>query len=291
MFNKFGIFLVMMVTLIACQRGGDIHRYTSVVEGKTVDVPAMVGGKIVAMRAETGQAVHKGQFIARVDTVELHWQKMQVIAGLQEIASQRITLQVQAQRAAADLSYARQRLHRTEKLFQENTVPQQTLDDVRNRFQQAESAYRAAAAQLKALHAREAKLRAQWQVINKKLADASVFAPVEGIVTAKYVEQGEAVAPMAPIVEITSLDTVWVKIYVSQPQLSSVKPGTTATIFVDGYSKTLQGKIVWISPQAEFTPKNILTPETRTSLVYAVKVQIPNPEGLLKIGMPVEVEL
>ncbi len=289
--NRRVVLLLAFFILMGCQRGQEVQRYTSVVEGKTVDVPALVGGKVIKMAVETGQAVRPGQVIAQVDTTELHWQAVQATAGLREIASQRVTLQVQVQRARADLDYARQRLERTEQLFQENTVPQQTLDDVRNRYQRALSAYRAAREQLNALNARQEQLQAQVRLLRKKLADATIVAPISGVVTTKYVEMGEAIPPLAPVVEITRLDTVWVKIYVSETQLAHITPGNSATVYVDGVNESLNGTIVWVSPQAEFTPKNILTPETRTSLVYAVKVLVPNPGGLLKIGMPVEVAL
>jgi len=92
-------------------------------------------------------------------------------------------------------------------------------------------------------------------------------------------------------VEIINLDEVWVKIYVSETMLPEIKVGQKVVVRPDGSSKKLEGKISWISPKAEFTPKTILTPETRTSLVYAVKILIPNQDKILKQGMPVEIHL
>ena len=291
--SKRWIIVVLSVFLVTvgCQRGKTVKHFTSVVEGKTVDVPALVGGKVVSLAVNTGDAVKQGQKIALVDTTELALQKAQLSAAVQEVQARKAILQTQFERARADMEYARTRLDRTEKLFQQNTVPQQTLDDVRNQFQRVRSAYLAAKQQLATVTASEQKLQAQIRLVEKKIRDAQIVSPLDGIVTTKYLEAGEAVPPMAPVVEITHLDRVWVKIFISERMLAGVKPGQEAKIFIDGTDRTLTGKVVWISPRAEFTPKNILTPETRTSLVYAVKIDVPNPDGLLKIGMPVEVAL
>ena len=93
--------------------------------------------------------------------------------------------------------------------------------------------------------------------------------------------------PLSPVVEIIDIRTIETKIYISETQLSQVKYGQNVRVIIDGLEKNMTGQVSWISPKSEFTPKSILTPETRTSLVYAVKISIDNPEGLLKHGMPV----
>ena len=91
--------------------------------------------------------------------------------------------------------------------------------------------------------------------------------------------------------EIIDLKNVWVKIYISEKILPLIKTGQEAQIHPDGISEYLTGTIGWINSRAEFTPKTILTEETRTSLVYAVKLYITNEKGVLKEGMPVTVHL
>ncbi len=112
-----------------------------------------------------------------------------------------------------------------------------------------------------------------------------------GVITNKYYEPGEAVPPLAPIAEVISLEQVWVKIYLSETMLPQIKTGQEVKVKIDGSNQTLVGTISWINSKAEFTPKTILTPETRTSLVYAAKVLIPNKDYILKHGMPVEIHL
>ncbi len=100
------------------------------------------------------------------------------------------------------------------------------------------------------------------------------------------VSQGE------PLYQIANLDTLELRIYVSGAQLPSIKLGQNVEVFVDKNAEenqSLNGQISWIASEAEFTPKMIQTKEERVTQVYAVKVKVPNPEGILKIGMPGEV--
>ena len=160
-----------------------------------------------------------------------------------------------------------------------------------NQLQQAQTGLQNARQTFQSLEARRKQALAQLGLVKKKIKDAVIIAPAGGIVSEKYFELGEAVPSMSPIVEIIEIEKVDVKIYISEKKLPQVKYGQEARVQVDGYNKELNGTISWVSPKAEFTPKSILTPETRTSLVYAVKISIPNSDGILKHGMPVEVFL
>jgi HlyD family secretion protein len=91
---------------------------------------------------------------------------------------------------------------------------------------------------------------------------------------------------------VSNLETVNLVIYVSEVELGKVKLGQTAEIKVDAFEeKTYTGKIIFISPEAEFTPKNIQTQDERTKLVFGVKIEIPNPQFELKPGMPADAKV
>jgi membrane fusion protein YbhG len=107
-----------------------------------------------------------------------------------------------------------------------------------------------------------------------------------------YSKRGEFVQVGQPLYKIANLDTVELRAYVTEPQLAQVKLGNSAdvSVDVDGGRRTLPGVVSWISSQAEFTPTPIETRDERTNLVYAVKLRVANPGGLLKIGMPADVQ-
>jgi len=263
--------------------------YTSVVEGTAVQVPALTGGKIVDLRVDTGQRVESGAILAIVDTADLIFQRQQLQAGLAELNVQQQLAQTNVKRSQTNVSYLQEKQQRVRSLVQNNSASQQKFDDLTNLLHQAESALTAARQQLKTVNAKRGQLDAQLSGLNKKIRDAVIVAPVGGVISEKYFESGEAIPPLGSLVEIINIDDVEVKIYVTEPTLPGIRYGQKVRVQVDGLERSLDGKVAWISPKAEFTPKSILTPETRTSLVYAVKIDVPNPDGVLKHGMPVEV--
>ena len=134
---------------------------------------------------------------------------------------------------------------------------------------------------------------AQVKLIDDRLRRAHIVNPGAGTVLVTYVEAGEFVQPGQPLFKIADLSSVDVRAYVTEPQLASLKVGSPVHVTVDvGDSRqTLEGRVTWIASAAEFTPTPIQTRDERADLVYAVKVRVPNEKGLLKIGMPVDVDL
>ncbi|NOX36882.1 MAG: efflux RND transporter periplasmic adaptor subunit [Calditrichaeota bacterium] len=281
----------LLLFLINCQTGNRGQRYISVVEGTAIQVPAMIGGRIAAMAVQTGEDVKAGDTLAIIDTTDLHLNRRELQAALAELDIREQIARTTVRARKTDYDYVRQRFERIQALFQNESVPRQQLDDAYNRLQGAESAFQTARQNLQRIQAERQRLMARLAILEKKLRDAIIRAPVSGTIVTRYFEQGEAVAPMQPIVEIIDLSMMRAKIYVSVRQLPGIRTGQRARVFVDGIDTPLSASVEWISARAEFTPKNILTPETRTSLVYAVRVLIPNPERILKHGMPVEIEL
>ena len=129
-------------------------------------------------------------------------------------------------------------------------------------------------------------------IIRKNINDCFVQSPIKGIISKKYIETGEFALPASSLVKISRLDNVELIIYVSTEELGYVKPGMKADVTVDTFKdKIFPGKVIYISPEAEFTPRNIQTKDERTKLVFAVKIKIPNPDHELKPGMPADAVL
>jgi len=144
--------------------------------------------------------------------------------------------------------------------------------------------------EIAAAQARVDAVDAQLAALHKNQADARVTAPVAGIVTARLVDAGEMVAAHTPLVVITDLDRAWANVYVDEPAVPRLKLGQTIALVTDA-GQRLDGTITFISPKAEFTPRNVQTAEERTKLVYRIKVTTDNRQGVLKTGMPVEAEI
>jgi HlyD family secretion protein len=126
--------------------------------------------------------------------------------------------------------------------------------------------------------------------VQKSLSDALVKSPTGGVVTSKILHTGEMAAPRAPIVVVTDLDHAWANVYVDERLVPQLKIGQAAVLVTDA-GQRLNGTITFISPKAEFTPRNVQTAEERSKLVYRIKVTADNRGGVLKPGMPVECDL
>jgi HlyD family secretion protein len=135
------------------------------------------------------------------------------------------------------------------------------------------------------------KVDADLNRLNRQLQDCYPISPVGGTVTETLVETGETVASGKGLAKIANLQMVWVKLYLPADLFSSVKVADKAAVSTEVSDKKYDGEVIWTSSEAEFTPKNVQTQKSRANLVYAVKVQIKNSDGFLKIGMPVFVTL
>jgi HlyD family secretion protein len=145
--------------------------------------------------------------------------------------------------------------------------------------------------EIDAARARVAAADAQIATLEKSVGDATVRAPVGGIVTEKLVEAGEVIAPRAPALLVVDLDRAWADVFVPEPTVPLIKIGQPATVHTDAGGAGLTGTVTYISPKAEFTPRNVQTAEERSKLVYRVRINVDNKDGVLKQGMPVEAEI
>lgn len=178
-----------------------------------------------------------------------------------------------AQRMGAEALFtnAQANLGRVRSLYNAGGVSKMDLDN-------ADTAYRGAKSQL--------------DFIDATLANSALYAPMDAVVLTKNFEVGEVAFPGSPILTLADLSKVWIKIYVGEPVVGLIKTGDTATVNVDTWpGRAFPGTVVLISDEPEFTPKTVQTKEERTKLVFAVKIDLDNPEGLLKPGMPADAEI
>ena len=108
------------------------------------------------------------------------------------------------------------------------------------------------------------------------------------VVTTRIAEPGEILPPGATIAVLTDLSRPWLTVWIDEPSLARVKLGQSVTVRVDGRDQGFEGTVSFISPVAEFTPKNVQTPDERAKLVFRVKVSLDNTDGIFKPGMPAD---
>lgn len=281
-----------LFVFVGCNENNDgAFHASAIIEGTSIKVSAQTGGYLTQVNFNEGDEVQAGQTIAVVDTEKLSYQLEQVQASLNELAAQRRIAQVNVKRSQDDFDYANTKHERFVDLLSKNAATQQMVDDTEIQRDRARTASETSKQNLVSLENKQISLQAQAKLLRRQISDALVTAPISGSITTLYFEAGETIPPNAPLAEIIDLAKMSAKVYVSETYLPMLRLGQSAVLQIDGTEQTLTGSVAWISSKAEFTPKNILTDESRTALVYAVKIKVDNPDRILKHGMPVSITL
>jgi HlyD family secretion protein len=260
-------------------------------EATEVTVSAQTAGQVLRLGKDEGDAVAAGDTLAVLDVEKLVLQRRELLAGIDEITAARSPAAEAVKQARDNFENVAKSFERISGLHDKGTATQQQYDDASTRYRVAKSQLESAQSQGAALDAKEKAVRASIAVLDRQIRDGVVLAPASGIAAEKYVEVGEFVPTGGAVFKIADTADFWLKIYVSERDLGLFKIGDAADVRVDALAKPLEGAVSWVSPEAEFTPKNVETKDARAELVYAVKVTVRNPSGTLKIGMPAEVYL
>jgi HlyD family secretion protein len=290
---KVSLFTVIIGCLIASCGGNDIAPGGSgFIEATQIVVSAETGGQIKSLNVDEGDQITKGDTIGQIDTVSTVLLLRQAEA-LRKLAESKIrSSSLNIEQASYNLNLATKEYERISALLESGAIDQQQYDRVENDYKQVGLTKKQAEAFYQAAQAELAKAESEIALLKEQLSDCFPISPGSGVITSKFVEVGELVGTGKPLVKVAKLDTVWVKVYLPPEDLTQISLGGRAQVDPeDGRTEPLDGRVSWISDEAEFTPKNVQTKEARADLVYAVKITIPNPEGILKIGMPVLVEI
>lgn len=127
--------------------------------------------------------------------------------------------------------------------------------------------------------------------LQERLNDTALYAPAPGVIESRIMEPGELAAPGRTVLSLALMAPKWVRAYLPEPELGFVAQGMEAMVYSDSFSEAFNGKVGFISPIAEFTPKSIQTTELRTQLVYETRIWLSDPDNRLRLGMPVTVVL
>jgi HlyD family secretion protein len=283
------------------------------IESTNITVSSRTAGNIETINFIEGSKVNAGDSIIIIDHELLEIQLQQAIAGKDAVAAQ-LNLMLAGAREE-DINQAEQNLNQAKinyETAERDKERMQNLYDSRSitkkQYEDAIARYDLMSAQYKSAHENYNKVKkifrqeeidqaranlnkaiAGVDLLKKNIRDSYVISPINGFLVKTFVERGESVTPMSSLFKVSDLDIVELVIYVSTLELGYVKLGQRAEVTIDTYKdKIYEGKVTYISPEAEFTPKNIQTKDERTKLVFAVKITIPNEDYDLKPGMPAD---
>ena len=306
---------LLLLLILGCGNGNNKNTIEASgnIEATNVIVSSQVTGKVLSLLKDEGENVNAGDTVLIIDHETLGLQLEQALAAKEAAEAQLNLLKVGAReedikqgeeavtQAKVSFESAQRDAERMEALFNSKAITKKQNEDANSRLDITRAQLTAAQENLKKLKnlARPEDIKqaqanvdrqiATIDILKKQIRDSYVQSPINGIIVKKFFEPGETVTMLSSLFKVSDLTIVNLIIYVSEEELGKVKLGQTADVSSDTYpDKKYEGKITYISPEAEFTPKNIQTKDERTKLVFAVKIEVKNPKFELKPGMPAD---
>ncbi|PXX46212.1 MULTISPECIES: secretion protein HlyD [Aquitalea] len=285
------------------------------VDIREVNLSFRVGGRLQQLQVDEGAQIKAGQVLGRLDDAPQRNAVADAEAALAALQARQSLMHqgyraedVAQARAALDarqaaLTDARAAWQRQQELAGTGAAAVKALDAARSAHDQAQAQYQAAQQQYQALSkgyrpqevaevdANVKRAQAQLASARLQLADTVLTAPADGIILTRAVEPGSMLAAGSSVLTLSLRQPVWVRAYVAEPQLGQAQPGRKVWIYRDGRSQPYAAVVGFVSPTAEFTPKNVETADLRTAQVYRLRLIVSQPDAALRQGMPVTVKL
>lgn len=298
------------------QPARNVLKVSGNIETHESDLSFKVQGRIKELPVQEGQWVEAGTVLARLDDDDYRQQVATDDANLNLRNAQLMLSQAgsrdyeigAAQQsmldAEADLELKKMDVKRKEDLYRKDAISAETHDIAVTNLKRAQAGYERAKQMYEEVVAgnREEQITVDRQAVKQalenkqmsriKLGYTVLRAPTSGVILTRQAELGEVVAPGTPIVTLTDLDDVWLRGYINETDLGRIRLGQTVQVTTDTYpGKTYMGRLSFVSSVAEFTPKSIQTQKERVTLVYKIKIDLPNANHELKPGMPADAVL
>ena len=281
------------IMLGACKKAAEPDAYGNF-EAEEVTVSSQATGELRAFTPVEGTHLEKGAVIGSVDTVQLSLELAQLIAQKQSTGARVNAADEQVRVLEAQVGIAKRAYERLLRLAEEKAATAQQVDQAERDYKTLLAQIDAAKSQRNSVASEVGATDARIAQIRDRIVRSRITNPVAGTVLSTFSKQGEVVQAGQPLYKIASLDSLTLRAYVTERQLTSLHLGQQVQVRVDkgdGSLMTVNGIVAWIASKAEFTPTPIQTRDERADLVYAVKVRVANGGGALKIGMPADLEL
>ena len=285
------------------------------IDTRTVNVGFRFLGKIENITKDEGEIVKKDEILVKLDTASLEKSLEELnekifaskleLSKLQTGYRQEEILEAKAamEEAIENLNKTKDTYNRQANLFKTKSTSEEnftisqlnykqalaTLDKAKALYELRKNGYRDEDIKIQESNLKSLEIQAEKLKID--LNDSIIKAPVNGVILTRFKEIGAITNAGESILEIAKTDEFWVRAYIDEKNLGNIKPGLKMSIQTDSRSENYEGVIGFISPVAEFTPKNIETQELRADLVYSFRVIVKNPDDKIRQGMPVTLKI
>lgn len=315
---KITTFFILLLLIAGCGNtdNNTFIEGTGTIESTNVIVSSRNAGEINSILFTEGERVNSGDTILIIDHEALEYQLDQALAG-EQIAQAQLDLMLKGARSE-DIKQAEEMMKQSEinfntakndferykQLWESKSISKKQFEDMTARYDVTLAQYNSAKEnyqkvkkifrpeEIEQAKGNVKKAKASVDLLKKSIHDSYVTSPLSGFIVKKFVEVGETVTPMSSLFKVSNLSTVDLVIYVPEVELGKIKLGQKAEVSIDTYpDRKYEGKVTYISPEAEFTPKNVQTKDERTKLVFAVKITVDNKNFDLKPGMPADAKI
>ncbi len=315
------VLLICLLAAAGCSEqrekkaAGDLTLFGTV-DIREVQLAFQDAGRILRLAVDEGARVQQGQVVAELDPVRYQLEARRLAGEVtaqsrvvdrlhqgsrpQEVAKAKASVAA----AMANLRDAELNLSRKQSLLLTNRISQQEVDSAKTRVQTAAAALKTAEEEtslaiegprkedIAAAEASLSALQATKDLAEKRLTDTQLLAPAAGVIRNRILEPGAMASAGTPVLTLALVNPLWVRAYISEPDLGRVREGMRAELRTDSYpGKVYKGWVGFISPTAEFTPKTVETTELRTKLVYRARIFACDSQQELRLGMPVTVNI
>ncbi len=281
------------VAMVACRKSDEPDAYGNF-EAEEVTVSSQATGELRAFTPVEGTYLEKGAIIGAVDTVQLSLELAQLHAQRQSTGARVAAAEEQVRVLEAQVGISKRAYERFLRLAEEKAATAQQVDQAERDYRTLVAQIEAARSQRNSVASEVGAMDARVAQIRDRLTRSRIANPVAGTVLSTFTRQGEVVQAGQPLYKIANLDSLTLRAYITENQLTSLRLGQQVQVRVDkgdGTLMSLGGIVSWVASKAEFTPTPIQTREERADLVYAVKIRVANRDGSLKIGMPADLQL
>ncbi len=245
------------------------------VEADLVDVASEITGRVAKVFVQEGDLVQVDDVLARIKTDTLEAQKARAEADVASAESQAEQARAVIEQREADLEFAQKELERATNLQDRGFGTQEEVDRRRSARDAARAGLAAARASLTAAERQADAARARVSEIATRIEDARILAPVRGRVLYRLAEPGEVIASGGRIATLVDLSRVYMEVFLPTDQAARVAIGAEARISLDGIDLVIPANVSFVSPEAQFTPEHVETPDVRADLMFRVRLRVP----------------
>ena len=276
---------------VGCNHKMEKCQASGMFETREVVVSSEISGRVERLEVMEGDYVEAGKVVGLIDTMQLHWLKVQAQQAAVAVNERIPNLDKILEVYRLKVERGEKELARVERLLAGKAATQKQYDDVKAMVDEGRSALEGQTHQAEVMiagaKAESAAIALKVDQVNDQIRRCLITNPVSGVVLAKYTEEQELAAPVKALYKIGDMKNMYLQVYVEGFQANRLKVGDSVKVFAQlggGEEREYQGRISWIASDAEFVPKTVHTQDERDNLVYAVKIHVEN-DGVLRVGM------